>query len=238
MYDMIKSFDNTPELADEYVLGLLNPDEVLQLEAEIIRNDELRQDVARSRERFLALDSSATPMRVDEHVWETVENQLSDRPAPALTPVKNANDNKPGVNGWRLAALSASAASILLAIGLGWSLTRTIEPVVIAVLLDDTGNVQAIVEDFGNENARVRLLNDVEIPSGKTIQVWTLPSQDMGPVSMGLLEGAHSAQLKGPDLPLPRGEQLYELTLELAGGSPTGRPTGPVLSKGYAKTPL
>ncbi len=105
----------------------------------------------------------------------------------------------------------------------------------IAVLLDDTGNVQAIVEDFGNENARVRLLNDVEIPSGKTIQVWTLPSQDMGPVSMGLLEGAHSAQLKGPDLPLPRGEQLYELTLEPAGGSPTGRPTGPVLSKGYAK---
>lgn len=235
---MIKLFDNTPELADEYVLGLLNPDEVLQVEAEIIRNDELRQDVARSRERFLALDTSVTPMRVDERVWETVQNQLSDSPAPAITPAKSANDNKPGVNGWRYAALSASAASILLAIGLGWSLTRTVEPVVIAVLLDDTGGVQAIVEDFGNENARVRLLNNVEIPSGKTIQVWTLPSQEMGPVSMGLLEGVHSADLKAPDLPLPREEQLYELTLEPAGGSPTGRPTGPILSKGYAKIPL
>ncbi|MDT6942073.1 anti-sigma factor [Brucella pseudogrignonensis] len=238
MYDMIKSFDNIPELADEYVLGLLNPDEALQVETEISRSDELKHAVANSRERFLALDTSVTPMCVDERVWETVQNQLSDNPAPAIIPVKNANDNKPGVNGWRLAALSASAASIFFALGLGWSLTRTIEPVVIAVLLDDTGGVQAIVEDFGNESARVRLLNNVEIPSGKTIQVWTLPSKEMGPVSMGLLEGAHSAQLKGPDLPLPRGEQLYELTLEPAGGSPTGRPTGPILSKGYAKTPL
>lgn len=235
---MIKSFDNTPELADEFVLGLLNPDEVLQVEAEMIRNEELKRAVAHSRERFLALDTSVTPMRVDERIWENVQNQLSDSPVPATTPVKSANDNDLGVNGWRLAALSASAASILLAIGLGWSLTRTIEPVVIAVLLDDIGGVQAIIEDFGNENARVRLLNNVEIPSGKTIQVWTLPSKEMGPVSMGLLEGAHSAQLKGPDLPLPRGEQLYELTLEPAGGSPTGRPTGPILSKGYAKTPL
>lgn len=235
---MIKSFDNIPELADEYVLGLLNPDEILQVEAEISRNEELRHGVARSRERFLALDTSIPPMIVDERVWEAVQNQLPDGPAAEIRTVRSDNDNKYGVNPWRFAALSASAASILLAIGLGWSLTRTVEPVVIAVLLDDTGGVQAIVEDFGNENARVRLLNNVEIPSGKTIQVWTLPSKEMGPVSMGLLEGAHSARLKGPDLPLPRGEQLYELTLEPAGGSPTGRPTGPILSKGYAKTPL
>ncbi|WP_285540639.1 anti-sigma factor [Brucella sp. NBRC 12950] len=235
---MIKSFDNIPELADEYVLGLLNPDEELQIEAEISHNDELKQAVANSLERFLALDTSVNPMHVDERIWEAIQNQLLESAAASVSPVRNANDNKFGVNRWRLAALSASAASILLAIGLGWSLTRTIEPVVIAVLLDDTGGVQAIVEDFGNENARVRLLNNVEIPSGKTIQVWTLPSQEIGPVSMGLLEGAHSAVLKGPDLPLPRGEQLYELTLEPAGGSPTGRPTGPILSKGYAKAPL
>ncbi|MEJ5081499.1 anti-sigma factor [Ochrobactrum sp. MYb379] len=235
---MIKSFDNIPEVADEYVLGLLNPDEVLHVEAEIIRNEELKQAIARSRERFLELDTSITPMTVDERGWETVQNQLSDGSIPLITPARIANDNNFVANRWRFAALSASAASILLAVGLGWSLTRTIEPVVIAVLLDDNGGVQAIVEDFGNENARVRLLNNVEIPSGKTIQVWTLPSQDMGPVSMGLLEGAQSAELKAPDLPLPRGEQLYELTLEPAGGSPTGRPTGPILSKGFAKIPL
>lgn len=235
---MIKSFDNLAELADEYVLGLLDADALLQFEAELNRNTALKQAVASSRERFLPLDTSITPMKVDENLWHGVENRLSDEPVLSAPPVQSANDNQRRATRWRFAALSASAASLLLAVGLGWSLTRTVEPVVIAVLLDERGGVQAIVEDFGNENARVRLLNNVEIPSGKTIQVWTLPSQEMGPVSMGLLDGAHSAQLKGPDLPRPRGEQLYELTLEPAGGSPTGRPTGPILSKGYAKFPL
>jgi len=235
---MIKSFDNIPELADEYVLGLLDADEMAQVEGETVSNETLRRAIASSRERFLPLDSSITPMVVDERVWRAVQNRLSDDRAESAAFVSSANDNRQSVNRWRLAALSASAASILLAIGLGWSLTRTVDPVVIAVLMDDTGSIQAIVEDFGNENARVRLLNNVEIPAGKTIQLWTLPSQEVGPVSLGLLEGAHSTQLKGPDLPLPRGEQLYELTLEPAGGSPVGRPTGPILSKGYAKIPL
>lgn len=35
-----------------------------------------------------------------------------------------------------------------------------------------------------------------------------------------------------------RSQQLYEITLEPEGGSPTGRPTGPVLMKGLATTPL
>lgn len=32
--------------------------------------------------------------------------------------------------------------------------------------------------------------------------------------------------------------QLYEITLEPSGGSPTGRPTGPIQVKGFAKSPL
>lgn len=235
---MIKSFDTIPELADEYVLGLLDADEMAQVEAESVNNEALKRAIANSRERFLPLDSAVPPMHVEERIWRAVQSRLSDDRAASTALGRSANDNKEGLNRWRLAALSASAASILLAIGLGWSLSRTVEPVVIAVLLDDAGSVQAIVEDFGNENARVRLLNEVAIPAGKAIQVWTLPSQEMGPVSLGLLEGAHSTQLTGPDLPRPRVEQLYELTLEPAGGSPIGRPTGPILSKGYAKIPL
>lgn len=235
---MINSFDNIPEIADDYVLGLLEPDDMVRVEAEINHNEELKRAIASSRERFLPLDTSIAPMSVNEDIWQSIVQQLADDRAPSTVITESANDNSRTIGRWKLAALSTSAASILLALGLGWSLTRTAEPIVIAVLLDESGSVQAVVEDFGNERAQVRLLNNVEIPSGKTIQVWTLPSQEMGPVSMGLLEGAHSAQLKGPDLPFPKVEQLYELTLEPAGGSPTGRPTGPILSKGYAKIPL
>ena len=125
----------------------------------------------------------------------------------------------------------------LLAAGLAFSLTRPIDPLVIAVLLDENGQVKAVVEDFGNEKATVRMLADFAVPRDKTIQLWTLPSKEVGPVSLGLIEGVRSAKLEGPALPAPRSDQLYEITLEQAGGSPTGRPTGPILAKGFARMP-
>ena len=68
--------------------------------------------------------------------------------------------------------------------------------------------------------------------AARTIQVWTLPSRERGPVSVGLMDQARTLQLSLKDLPEPKQDQLFELTLEPAGGSPTGRPTGPVLFKG------
>ena len=62
--------------------------------------------------------------------------------------------------------------------------------------------------------------------------MWTLPSRERGPVSVGLMSRAQTLQLSLKDLPAPKPDQLFELTLEPATGSPTGRPTGPILFKG------
>jgi anti-sigma-K factor RskA len=59
----------------------------------------------------------------------------------------------------------------------------------------------------------------------------------MGPISMGLLPGPGTSVLTGPSLPDPKPDQLYEITIEPPGGSPTGRPTGPIVGKGFAKVP-
>ena len=56
----------------------------------------------------------------------------------------------------------------------------------------------------------------------------------MGPISLGLLTGTGTADLDAPRLPEPADGQLYEITLEPRGGSPTGRPTGAILAKGLA----
>ncbi|CAO3437283.1 anti-sigma factor [Azospirillum doebereinerae] len=232
-----------PEIADEYVLGLLEPGMQAEVEAAMERDAALRLAIAASRERFLPLDTAVEPAAVGEKLWDRIEAGLPATPAipagaplVAAPPPLSSNDNRP--RAWRTTALSALAASLLLAVGLGWSLTRTMEPLVIAVLLNETGEVQAVVEDFGNDTAKVRLLNAFSVPADKTIQVWTLPSREMGPVSLGLVRGSQSAVLAGPALPKPRRDQLYELTLEQAGGSPTGRPTGPILAKGFARLPL
>lgn len=100
--------------------------------------------------------------------------------------------------------------------------------------MNESGEVQAVVEDFGNEDATVRLLADFEVPSDRTIQVWTLPSPGAGVARPHRRRPFHPTPCP---LPLPGDNQLYELILEQAGGSPTGRPTGPILAKGLAKLP-
>jgi anti-sigma-K factor RskA len=223
-------------LADEYVLGLTESATAAEIEETMERDPELKAAIAASRERFLPLDIAVTPATVNESLWDRIDSTLPAQNVASETPVPTvANDNSR--KGWKIAALSSIAAACLLAVGLGYSLTRTAEPLVVAVLINEAGEVQAVVEDFGNERATVRLLADFAVPNDKTMEVWTLPSREMGPVSLGLLNGVRSARLDGPALPRPRDSQLYEITLEQAGGSPTGRPTGPVLAKGLAKLP-
>ncbi|SFA98646.1 Anti-sigma-K factor RskA [Rhizobium sp. NFR07] len=239
-----------PAIADEYVLGLLDEADKVAVETEIERNPALAEAVAEARESFLPLDTSVDPAAVSPVLWEAIESRLPEQgvsPSPTAPPIAavqpaspmaagNDNARAGGVSsGWRAAAVSAIAASLILAGGLVWSVTRTVDPLVVAVLLNEAGEVQAVVEDFGNDTASIRLLADFAVPADKTMQVWTLPSREMGPMSLGLLEDAHSTTLHGPALPRPQDTQLYEITLEQAGGSPTGRPTGPILAKGFAK---
>ena len=72
----------------------------------------------------------------------------------------------------------------------------------------------------------------IDVPEGKALEVWTLPSRERGPVSVGLMDRARALTLSLKDLPAPRPDQLFEITLEPATVSPIGRPTGPVLFKG------
>ncbi|MCV3764705.1 anti-sigma factor domain-containing protein [Rhizobium sp. TRM95796] len=224
------------DLADEYVLGLAESATAREIENAMERDPELKAAIALSRERFLPLDTTVTPASVNDSLWTRIESALPAQQGTSGPPVSTvANDNSS--KGWKIAALSSTAAALLLAIGLGYSISRTADPIVVAVLLNEAGEVQAVIEDFGDERATVRLLADFAVPNDKTMEVWTLPSRDMGPVSLGLLEGVRSARLDGPALPTPRDNQLYEITLEQSGGSPTGRPTGPILAKGLAKLP-
>ncbi|MBB4348767.1 MULTISPECIES: anti-sigma factor [Rhizobiaceae] len=233
--------ENVAHIADEYVLGLLSETDVAEVENEIERNATLATAVAEARERFLPLDTNVDPAAVSPVLWQAIEARLPEQAAVEVPSIASVSPRVPTAgndnvrSGWRSAAISAIAASLILAVGLVWSVTRTIEPLVVAVLVNEAGEVQAVVEDFGNDTASIRLLADFSVPEDKTMQVWTLPSREMGPMSLGLLEDAHSARLSGSTLPKPQDAQLYEITLEQAGGSPTGRPTGPILAKGFAK---
>lgn len=228
-------------LAGEYVLGLLEGADRIAFEETIRSDAEAAEIVAVLVARMQALDDTAPPLAPSAGLWDRIAARLDDTPqlatiAPVHRPV--ARPRKPVLGQWM-----AIAASVVVAAGLGFAagghVPQRAAPVVIAVLLNaDDASPGAIVEAFADNSVRIVPLEDIEVPDGKILQVWTLPDPETGPVSLGTLESARDIRLAGPSLPLPEDGQLYEITLEPSPGSPTGKPTGPILVKGFAQPHL
>ena len=90
----------------------------------------------------------------------------------------------------------------------------------------------AMVHAFASGRVVLVPLTTSNVPEGRALEVWTLPSRERGPDSVGLMSQARTLQLNLKDLTAPGVGQLFEITMEPATGSPTGRPTGQVLCKG------
>lgn len=226
----------------DYVLGLMETSERVTFEAQLATDRELAGMVDRLASQMHALDETAPPAAYSPTLWGDIESRLSeapraDREASVVVPLR------PRAPPSRLIAWAAMAASVVVALGVGYfagsSLgTTTPEPVVIAVLLNESSALPAvIVEAFDDDSVRLVPLETFVVPEGQVMQVWTLPDPETGPVSLGTLPDGVDVRLSGPNLPLPLDGQLYEITLEPAPGSPTGRPTGPILVKGFARLP-
>ena len=222
-------------LAGDYVLGLLDDAERHDFEQRAATDTELA-DMARDLgERMMALDDTVTPAEFDPGLWARIEQRLGAASAPNVTTLRPARRTMAPAQRWL-----ALAASVVVALGLGYvagQIQRPAEqPTVVAVLLNQTDSSPAvIVEAFADDSVRLMPLEALAAPAGQVLQVWTLPDAQTGPVSLGTLQVAQDLRLTGPDLPLPQAGQLYEITLEPAPGSPTGKPTGPILVKGFAK---
>lgn len=137
---------------------------------------------------------------------------------------------------WRGASFAGAALSALLALFSGMLMQQMQpRPIAVAVLQSDDATPGAIIEAFADGSVRLVPLRVIEAPPGRTLQVWTLWDRARGPVPLGILPRAEQRRLaQGDGLPRPVEQQLYEITLEPANGSPTGRPTGPILYKGLA----
>jgi anti-sigma-K factor RskA len=78
----------------------------------------------------------------------------------------------------------------------------------------------------------------VNVPQGRSLEVWTIADQAQGLVSIGVLDRVRTIRLDLSSLPRPGPNQLFAISLEPERGSPTGQPTGPVLMKGVTSPTL
>ena len=227
---MTDSDDKT--LAGEYVLGLLEGAAQLDAERRLASDPTFAGAVEAWRVRFGAFDDTAELQPASDELWRRIEAGV---PAVAR---RAAREPTAWTRFWnnlaalRAVALGASFATLVLAVGLGFAIrAASQQPVMVAVLLD--GNrAGAVVHTFADGRVVLVPIASIDVPPGRALEVWTLPSRERGPVSVGLMNQARTLQLSLKDLPPPGPDQLFEITLEPATGSPTGRPTGPVLFKG------
>ncbi|MGI9506729.1 MAG: anti-sigma factor, partial [Geminicoccaceae bacterium] len=179
-------------LADEYVVGLLDEMERGAVEARLADDQAFVAAVADAQDRFLEIDLTEPPRPVAPESWQRIEASLDatlpelgdrdDTIIPFERPrVQPAASNWP----WKAAALAAAAASLILALSFGWQISRP-APLVVAVLLDSDGEPGVLIEAFADNAARIVPLGRIDIPEGKTLEVWTLPDvPDAKPVSLG-----------------------------------------------------
>jgi anti-sigma-K factor RskA len=229
--------------AGEYVLGLLDDAARASFEARLASDAALRRLVAIERERFLELDLTADGPAPEADLWQRIEQGVARGPTNIVdlqTRRASSHQSVPAARPSRRGFWQGFAAASVLGIaatGVAYMRAPPSAPRLVVVLLNDQAQPVSIVETLDDKRIRVVPLVNINVPAERTLQVWTLPDPATGPVSMGLLETVRATLLEGPVLPTPQPDQLYEITLEPAGGSPTGRPTGPIIGKGYARVP-
>ncbi len=220
-------------LAAEYVLGLIEGPDLGAVERRLRSDASFALEVETWRTRFAEFDQSAESHPIGDNLWRKIEQAL---PAAASASVPRRSSWREwlwnSLPALRATAAGASLAALVLAVALGAAMRQAGRaPTMIAVLLDGD-RPGAVVEVFADGRATLMPISNIPVPLGRALQVWTLPSKERGPVSVGLMEQVQTLPLTLTAVPQPGPDQLFEITLEPAGGSPTGRPTGPILFKG------
>ncbi|QRM35365.1 anti-sigma factor domain-containing protein [Microvirga sp. VF16] len=240
--------DERDRLAAEHVLGLLEGAEATEAE-ELLRHDRaFQQAVAQWRDRFLEFDDQAPVITSGEALWHRIEADL-DRPtqaasqslpAPLIRSRATFTELWRSLAFWRVTGLAGAFASLLLAVGLAVGVSRAPPtPIYVAVLLTNDSRPAAILNAFADGQAELVPLEGVTIPPDRSLELWSFAhGATAPPVSIGVLNQARAIRLRLDQVPQIAADQLFAVSLEPSGGSPTGQPTGPVLMKGTATSAL
>ncbi len=226
----------------EYVLGTLDDIELAEFTEALRLDESLQLEVGFWQDRLLGLSRGVRPVEPSAEVWLGIDAALANEPA-GTSRSEAARRRDPPQTGaatrlWdRLAfwqGLSGLAAAAALVLALLFIIRPAGPPQASYVAVLQTGDRQVawIVKADPTGPVRVVPVGDPgSVPQGKAWELWTKGKDAAVPTSLGLLR-AGPAEIPREALPYLGEEQLFEVSLEPEGGSPTGRPTGQILSLG------
>ncbi len=224
-------YDN-PELrerlAAEYVLGTM-PSRARRRFVRLMAADPvLAQIVGEWADRLSPLDETAAAEEPPERVWRAIEGRIAE---PAVSPAVPALAWFGSLAFWRGLALAASAATAALALYIALSAGRAPEPIVVAVLAG-RGGEPGWVAVTGPKPGEVSVSAVTPPAEAKphAFELWGIAGGP--PRALGLLPQQAGRAFTLPAAQIPSAGGVLAVSLEPPGGSPSGAPTGPVISQG------
>ncbi len=222
-------------LAAEYVLGTLRGPARRRLEALLPAHPALRSAVVRWQDALVPLAASVRPVEPSARVWQGIEARLfaQKRAAgePALSPVRWWQRVLP----WRAATAFATAAA--LALGVALSLPQPVQPPLVVVLspadaaaagaLSKARFVASVSAD--GRGLVLKPIDAVTLDPQRALELWAVPGRG-APRSLGVVAAQGATTVIRAEL--LRDTAAFAVSVEPVGGSPTGAPTGPIISVG------
>ena len=219
-------------LAAEYVLGTLQGGARRRFEALLPAHPSLRSAVWRWQDRLVPLTASVPPVTPSPAVWNHIEQQLFGESAAAAGTVASVQQRitrwweRLGL--WQGLAGATSLATLALAVAL--TLPGPVQPPVVVVMGTGQGPA-SFVASVGADGRSLVLkpLAGVTVTAAQALELWAVPPQG-APRSLGLVSNQGATTVLREHL--LQGTAAFAVSVEPLGGSPTGAPTGPVVSVG------
>jgi anti-sigma-K factor RskA len=218
-------------LAGRYVLGTMPKRARARFERLTGADATIAREVGDWAERFAPIDEATPPVEPPAGLWRRIEADIG---APATgTRQRGGWPLWSSLNFWRgFAGLAtAVAAAAIVYLGVFHATPPIATPNFIAVLNDKNG-APAWIATTGDQPDRVfvEAVGRQTIDAGHSFQLWAIAGGPPRP--LGLLSPRPNQHLALASMSLPPTGGVLAVSLEPAGGSPTGKPTGPVLFQG------
>ena len=226
-------------LAAEYVLGTLVGPARRRFDALLPAHPALRDAVAQWQQRLAPLaplTSTATlaPVQPSPAVWAAVQERLFGRAVPAASTTPLPWWQRLGL--WQ--GLSGAALAGVLGLSVLLQQVPPTQPPIVVVLASTsqvnvgttTVTAHFVVSLTADGRSLVlKPLNAPAIETTRAMELWAVPAQG-APRSLGLVSPTQGATVLRTGL--LTGTAAFAVSVEPAGGSPTGAPTGPIVSLG------
>ena len=219
--------DLIEQLAAEYVLGTMKGRARKRFTKLMAEHQWIRAAVWSWEEQITPLAESVNDVQPSSKVWKNIFKSIG-----TSSPVKQQRGSLWFWQG--LSALSTALSVVLLALLLtNPTAIPQNEPNYISVVNNETAQpLWLISANIETGEINFKAVNATATQLDKAFELWMLPTDDSPPRSLGLLPVDHqevSINLPPALKALLTNAKGLAVSLEPAGGSTTGLPTGPVL---------